>query len=671
MFRTVNPKSNPIGVMTLALLLLAAPASTSAQITPEQVVTIEQVTSVAMSPDGKLIAYTLAKPRAADEEYGRSRSELWVVPAAGGAARAVVTAPASARSPHWSPDGSTLAFIARLADRDPRSQVYAIPAAAGEIEQLTHSPLGVMAFAWSPDGESIAHTAREPLPQAIEEQHARGFDQRVAGENERHVRLWVEELGRGDRRAVTPASQTVWAFAWKPDGTGFAVQLTDDPAIDASYMYRRIFVVAADGGGMQLLTETEGKLGSMAWSPDGRRLAFAGAVSLNDPLAQSVFVASVRGGPAKNLTEGYEGSALSVGWLDDEAVTFLAAEGTKTVLNRIDARRGQMQRIAGGGPEILSSVSFDSKYRSFAAVAHTAQQPREVYVGSTRGGDLERVTTHNAWLNDVRLARQETIEWKGADGWRIEGVLLRPLNEQPGVRYPLAILPHGGPEGISYDGWTTSALYPAQVLAGAGYAVLMSNYRGSGGRGVAFAKADHRDLGGKEFIDVIAGIDYLAEEGLVDPDRVGISGTSYGGYFSAWAAMRYTDRFKAAITFAGISNWISFTGTTDIPYEMSIVHWDTWWFDDPGLAWDRSPLAHVNGTRTATLVAHGLADERVHPEQSIELYTALRIKGVPTGLVLYPREPHGLLERAHQLDFMGRLSQWFGRYVKEGEPATN
>ncbi len=123
--------------------------------------------------------------------------------------------------------------------------------------------------------------------------------------------------------------------------------------------------------------------------------------------------------------------------------------------------------------------------------------------------------------------------------------------------------------------------------------------------------------------------------------------------------------------FAGLTNWISFTGTTDIPYEMSIVHWDEWWFENQGEHWDRSPLRWINQAATPTLVAHGLADERVHPEQSLELYTALRIKGVPTGLVLYPREPHGLLERAHQLDFMGRLLEWFDTYLKDGVPATD
>ena len=151
---------------------------------------------------------------------------------------------------------------------------------------------------------------------------------------------------------------------------------------------------------------------------------------------------------------------------------------------------------------------------------------------------------------------------------------------------------------------------------------------------------------------------------MVDPDRLGTGGWSYGGYLSAWAATRHSDRFKAAMVGAGISNWISFTGTTDIPIEMSVVHWDSWWFDEPQLHWDRSPLAHINKAQTPTLVIHGQKDDRVHPEQGLELYQALRIKGVDTRLVLYPRQPHGLKERAHRLDYMNRLVDWFNKYVK-------
>jgi dipeptidyl aminopeptidase/acylaminoacyl peptidase len=217
---------------------------------------------------------------------------------------------------------------------------------------------------------------------------------------------------------------------------------------------------------------------------------------------------------------------------------------------------------------------------------------------------------------------------------------------------------------VSLDGWQTRPTYPAQLFATRGYAVFMPNYRGSAGRGTAFATADHKDLGGKEFEDVLAGIDKLVADGLVDPDRVGMGGWSYGGYFSGLAATTYTSRFRAAMVAAAITNWISFSGTTEIEHENSLVHWNLWPWDNMQLAWERSPMAHVEGSKTATLIVHGAADTRVPTGQARELYRALRHLGTPTQLVMYPREGHGLAENVHSLDFMTRFVEWFDTHVK-------
>ncbi|MCH7876418.1 MAG: S9 family peptidase [Gemmatimonadetes bacterium] len=669
--RTKRFATCPPRAIVLAAVVLFVPSVVVSQgISPEQVVSIEQVSSVAMRPDGGHVAYTLSKPRGSGDPRGGNYSELWLVAQESNSPQRIIAAPQSAFGPTWSPDGSMLAFRANL-DQHENTQVYAVTVEDHTPRLLTRSPTAVSSFQFAPDGRSIAYTTRDPMSEAERTRRAQGHDQWVAGEDFwRHVRLWIEDLTTGDRRAVTPEGRTVWAFAWAPGSDRLAVQTTSSPDIDHGYMFRQLATVSATGGALRPLTETPGKLGGMAWSPDGKRLAFIGAISQNDPLAQSIFVAPVASGIAVNRTLDYEGSVTWVGWQDGRTLLFLATEGTATAINRLRADQGEIERLVGGGVEVFTSVSFDGRMRNFAAVTSTAAHPSELYVGDVRRGRMERVTRHNPWLDNVQLARQEAIEWWAEDGTRIEGVLVRPLNEEPGMRYPLAILPHGGPEGISRDGWNTRGLYPAQVLAARGYAVLMPNYRGSGGRGVAFSKADHRDLGGKEFEDVIAGIDYLADQGLVDPDRVGSSGTSYGGYFSAWAATRYPDRFAAGISFAGISNWVSFTGTTDIPYEMSLVHWDMWWFDDPGLAWDRSPMARIDERTSPLLVGHGAADARVHPEQSLELYTTLKINKIATELVIYPREPHGLREPAHLLDFMRRIIGWFDEHVKAAVPAT-
>lgn len=640
----------------LLLLLLATTAQ--AQLSPEQVTTLRTVSSVALSPDGRNIAYTLSRPRAQEEDTiagQRALSEVWMVGAAGGAPRAIVQRPNSASGPSWSPDGATLGFVHN-------SQVHTIPAAGGELSKLTNAT-AVIAFAWSPDGRSIAYTARVPEAAEVVTRRRRGDDVMVASERDRPVQLWVQPVTGGEARALTANHTTVRAFVWAPDSRTLAVQITETSDADADLMFRKLYVVTSDGGAPRVLAPTEGKLGAMAWSPDGSRLAFLGATSIADPIAQSVFVVTPGSSPI-NLTPNYEGTAQWVGWQDTRTISFVAQEGTKSALNTVSAAGGAITRVAGRGAEIFGSASFARDHNTFALPASTAQHPNEVFVGTMRERRLRRITNHNDWLANVQLGRQETIEYRARDGLRIEGVIIHPVGAPQGARVALAVLPHGGPEGITSDGWTTNPLYPAQVLAGAGYAVFMPNYRGSGGRGPAFAMADHRDLGGREFDDVLDGIDALHARGIADRERVGMSGASYGGYFSGLAGTLHTERFRLAMPFAGISNWLSFMGTTDIPRENALVHWALWPYDHPLLMMERSPLGHIAKAQTPMILGAGMVDERVHPEQMIELHQALKLKGVPTELVLYPREPHGLLERQHQLDYMRRILDAFNKYVR-------
>ncbi len=356
--------------------------------------------------------------------------------------------------------------------------------------------------------------------------------------------------------------------------------------------------------------------------------------------------------------------ALQIRWSDSETLLMLAVKGVQTVIYEINVRTGSRNQIVEPGNPILSSFDIHTESGRFMAVGHTNDHPAEVFTGTTGEGKAFRFTNHNPELDDIDFGRQEAITWKSKDGWNIQGILTFPLDYEEGNRYPLVLQIHGGPEGYDMNGWTTRSLYPIQLLAARGYMVLQPNYRGSGGRGVAFSKADHNDLGGKEFDDVLSGIDYLIDKGLVDQEQIGTGGWSYGGYFSGWAATRYSERFQAAIFCAGLSNWISFTGTTDIPHEMSAVHWNSWWYDEPELHWERSPIAHIDNAETPTLVIHGANDARVAPGQSHELYTALKHKGIPTQLVLYPREGHGLSEREHQLDYLERVFDWFDTYLK-------
>jgi dipeptidyl aminopeptidase/acylaminoacyl peptidase len=648
----------------LLFFTLVVSRKIAAQITPEQVTQLRSVSTVALSPDARWIAYLVTRPRAPEEDTvagARAYSELFVVPVAGGTARAIVERPSSASSPAWSPDGSTLGFVMR-------GQIHTVSPTGGQPAAIKTTQT-ISSFQWSPDGKHIAYAAAVPVPTDVAERRRKGSDADVMSERNHPVRLWVMSAAGGEARALTPEQHTVRQFVWSPDSRTLAVQITETSDADAEQMDRKIHRVTIDGGST-LLVPTPGKLGSMSWSPDGSKLAFLGAVTRNDPIAQSVFVVPASGGTAVNLAPEYEGTANSVAWQNAQTVLFTAAEGTESALSSVPAAGGRITRIAGHTDEFFNTVSVAKDGSTFAMPASTPKYPNEVYTGTVRDGKLRRVTTHNDWLASIKLGRQETVEWTARDGWKIQGVLIHPIDAQEGTRAPLAVLPHGGPEGISSDNWGTSGLYPVQVLAGAGYAVFMPNYRGSGGRGVAFSKGDHRDLGGREFDDVLDGIAHLHQIGVADSARVGISGTSYGGYFSAWAGTRHSERFRLAMPFAGISNWMSFTGSTDIPREMSIVHWDVWPYDQPLLMWERSPIAHIGKARTPMIIGQGMVDERVHPEQMLELYQALKLKGIEVDYVMYPREPHGLNERQHQLDYMRRILAAFNKYVKPTAPRT-
>lgn len=633
-------------------------------LTPEDVIEIKSVNSSSMSPDGSMVAYTLSVPRDEEDDIGSSYSELHIYDLTSDETVSVIEAPQSASSAVWINDGENLAFAAVLPEHDDQRQVYAVNRDGENLDQLTEGTYGVGSFTFSSDHQQIAYLATQPLPDEVQERIDRGYDMRATGENEQFSQVFVEDTGGSEPREITPDDKQAWDVAWSPEGDRLVVRLSESDGPDQEMMFSKFYTVNADGSDLEVLSETEGRLADVEWSPGGDYIAFLGAKMYSDPLPQRIYIVDADGGEARDITpEDYEGTPEWLSWYGDDTLHFVSVEKQHTTLNQINRDGSGFERLAGGDYEIFRSVSFDADRSAFSAAVNTQSHPGELYT-ATVDGDFQRHTHHNSWLDDIALGEQKVVSWKGADDVGMEGVLTLPVGYEEGERYPLAVLPHGGPEGISIDGWNTRPLYPAQVLANEGYVVFKPNYRGSGGRGTWFATANHRDLGGKEFIDVLKGIDYLEEQGKIDPDRVGMSGTSYGGYFSAWAGTRYSDRFAATITFAGLSNWVSFTGTTDIPFEMSDVHWDQHFFDNPGQYEDRSPVYWLKESDTPILVATGLADTRVHPEQSLQLYTLLDMLGKETQLVEYPRQPHGLTERAHQHDFMHRVIDWFDTHME-------
>ncbi|MEO1369377.1 MAG: S9 family peptidase [Acidobacteriota bacterium] len=296
------------------------------------------------------------------------------------------------------------------------------------------------------------------------------------------------------------------------------------------------------------------------------------------------------------------------------------------------------------------------------ALGQTPGHPNEVF-SLEPGGRPKRLTNSNPWLADVKLAKQEVISWTASDGLEIEGVLMHPLDGRKPA--PLLLMVHGGPEANDANGWLSSYSRPGQVAAARGYAVLYPNYRGSTGRGVEFSELGQSDAAGAEFRDLVEAVDHLAEVGVADKERVGITGGSYGGYATAWGSTFYTDYFKAGVMFVGISNKSSKGFTTDIPQEDVLVHtrfdaWEKWQF---GL--DRSPIYHAEKSKTPLLIAHGQSDTRVHPSQSLQFYRALKLMGKTVRYIRYPGEPHGNRRAASRDDYARRLLRWMDHYVMD------
>jgi dipeptidyl aminopeptidase/acylaminoacyl peptidase len=317
---------------------------------------------------------------------------------------------------------------------------------------------------------------------------------------------------------------------------------------------------------------------------------------------------------------------------------------------------------------VFDTPSHAAGFKNLAFTGSSPTDAQDVYYWRGKG-KLERMTDLNPWLRDRKLGKREVISYKARDGLEVEGLLNYPVDYQPGNRYPLVVQVHGGPESHHRNNWRTYYSRPVQVLNGRGYFVFLPNYRSSTGYGVDLPASTLGDPAGKEFDDIADGIQYLVEQNMVDPERVGLGGGSYGGYAAAWFATYYTDLVKAVVMFVGISDLISKRSTTDIPWEELYVHSGNKLEDMWKLGLERSPIYYAHQSETAALILGGAADPRVHPSQSLEMYRRLKMNGHPAvRLVQYPGEGHGNRKMPGRRDACLRMLQWYDWYVKDGKP---
>ena len=455
-------------------------------------------------------------------------------------------------------------------------------------------------------------------------------------------------------------------IAWSPRGDRLAVALAPTSHIDDFFMNRKIQIVDPANGALHGKVEPPGKMGQFVWSPDGEYLALLVATDRSDPDPGRLAVASISDGKLKYLRNSFEGRFAALGWSDANTIIYLADRGVVSILGEIGRDgAGLQERISRELGLVFSGLDRSNSDGTIVTLLQSPQYPPEVAVLRVSDKQLARLTNSNAWLDEVKFAPQEVVSYKARDGLDIEGVLIRPLGEKAGKRYPLILMVHGGPESHISNGWLSTYSRLGQTAAALGMAIFYPNYRGSTGRTVAYSKLHHGDPAGKEFDDLVDAADHFVELGLADRKRVGITGGSYGGYAAAWGSTYYSEYFAAGVMFVGISDLVSKAGTTDIPEEIFLVHhrkriWDKWRFFR-----ERSPIFHVDKAHTPLLILHGRNDTRVRPSQSLELYRLLKVRGqAPVRLILYPDEGHGNRRSASRYDYNLRALRWMEHYLK-------
>ncbi len=653
-------------IMVVFLWVTLPLTASDDHLTTHNLFNLRTVAEVSLSPDGHHIAFTLNVPRPFTHAAGTDYRELYVYDIRNDEIIPYMTGDRRIFSIGWTPAGDAVTFRANLPDY-PHLQVYAMSLRGGEPRAITQHTSSVLSYAFI-DDETLAMVALSQQDPLRDELRRKGYQIEVYEEEWVHRNLYTYDIGSHTARQLTEG-MTVFEFTLRADGRVAAAAIAPRNLVDDSYMFKRIHLVDMQTGDVELVMENPGKLGNMAFSPDGSKLAFRAASKMEDSVVGSLFVLDLEADrletftELRNYAEGMELSVIDFAWKDNNTLLYAAEESVDIVLS--EQKLDEAGRTVLIEAETIVFRSFQYQDGKVALSANTPMHPNELFTYDMELDALHKHTDHNPWLQNIRLAKQRKVTYYARDNQDIEGVLLYPLNYVDGQVYPLIVYIHGGPEAAVQNGWTTSYGTWGQVAASRDYFVFMPNYRASSGRGVDFTMAGYGDLVGVEYDDVLDGIDHLIEIGYVDIDRVGIGGGSYGGYFSAWSATRHTDRFAAAVMFVGISNQVSKRNTTDIPWEDYMVHWGYWTHENWQDVYSRSPVKYANQSLTPTLILHGDADPRVHPSQSLEMYRALRMHGkAPVRLIWYQNEGHGNQRNVHRLDYIVRTMQWFDYYLK-------
>ena len=648
--------------MLVAVGLWSLPLPSTAQgLTPMQEAMLQSVSNTTVDAEGDFIAFTRTQPVDPREENASSDSHLFVLNTDTGEEEALYTE-GSVGNITFRPEHGTLTFLTAR-DGDNGRALYEMDPATGEMTQLYAFDRSMIAYDWAPDGDRIVFSSPEELDMPEAELP---YEPNLYEENRPNRLAYTVDVTADAEAQPLNVEGTVYLMNWSPSGDQLAVTVSPSPEVDDFYMAQSVVIVDAGSGNVVADIDNEGKMGQIEWSPSGDRLALRAGNDLHDPTDGRIMVVDAADSATpENIFPEFEGKFEQIAWTGSNTIHFLASESVETSFGTIAPNGTNFTRLVELGGPIMTSFAPTAN-GEVAFTAHTPSHPPEVYWLGANADTPERMTTSNPELADVEMGEQRVVSYTAADGqFTIDGLLILPVDYQPGTQVPVITVVHGGPEAHYSNGWLTRYSAPGQMGAAQGYAVFYPNYRGSTGRGIDFIYSSQADLAGREFDDIVDGVDFLIDEGIADPDRVGVTGGSYGGYATAWMSTYYTERFAAGVMNVGISNNISKWGTSDIPEELFLVHarsriWNSW-MD----MLKRSPIYYAGQANTPLLIAHGEEDTRVHPAQSMELYRHIKVRrpDVPLRMVTYPNEGHGYGRSTAQLDYTLRMMRWFDTYL--------
>jgi dipeptidyl aminopeptidase/acylaminoacyl peptidase len=663
-------------------LLLLSLSQLNAQHVPsfEEIISLRSVSNVQLSQDGKSVAFTIQTTDWNDNRYD---TEIWLARQGDKPFQLTNNPKNSSSNPLFSPDGKWISF---LSDRGNKNQIYVMRAEGGEPKAVTKEEEGVSFYDWHPDGKRFVFAKPEKEDKNKKEREKRYGAFEADDKEFTYTHIWQIEFNPDQQdpselpcyetvdslktksgcielpkaQRVTEGKFTVTDFSISPDGNKIAITHQPDPLIN-SFIKSDISIVEIATKKITPVVTNASSDSFEDWSPDSKEILFN--TNLNDTLSNffmnsklyaiNLETKSIRQ-LAKNLDE-------DVGGFDWRPTGIFATIWNKThrPVYKIDPVTGEYS-VLKNSPDQIFSLSFSKDGQTVAFIGRNGNQLGEVFI-STLNGEPKQITNMSGQIKDWKVAQSEVISWKSKDGANIEGVLHKPSNYDPTKKYPLLVVIHGGPTGIDTPTPVPGGVYPIVPWLDKGCLVLRPNYRGSAGYGEAFRSLNVKNLGVGDMWDVMSGVDYLDQKGMIDKTKMGCMGWSQGGYISAFLTTN-TDVFKAISVGAGISNWMTYYASTDIhPFTRQYLKATPW--SDEAIYKKTSPMTNINKAKTPTLIQHGEFDRRVPIANAYELLQGLRDKNVPAELVVYKGFGHGISKPKERLAANWHNWQWFNKYL--------